>query len=340
MADEDIKESAVEVTLPDDPITEIAVDTAEPTITEPKADIKPVKEKAPEVDDERAPAPEVDEREIALKNLKAQYEYQKQLAAAEREARLRAEQYAQQQAQHVQSAQNEVQDSNLRVITNAIAATQQQADAAEHAYAEAMAAGDYAAAAKAQRAIAQAESHLLQLENGKARLEESLAQPAEGRVEAPKIPDFAPKLPKDPVEMYAERLSPKSAAWLRNNPEVVDRIPRLSRAHEDALEDGLVAESPEYFAFIESRLGISRDRVAETPRDVPPPSRKTMASTPVSTAGTSLSGASTRSPNSMVLSAAEVEMAILAEPTLPRDKAIESYARNKALLIKQGKLSA
>jgi hypothetical protein len=42
----------------------------------------------------------------------------------------------------------------------------------------------------------------------------------------------------------------------------------------------------------------------------------------------------------MVLSSAEVEMAILAEPELPRDKAIESYARNKAFLIKQGKLSA
>jgi hypothetical protein len=42
----------------------------------------------------------------------------------------------------------------------------------------------------------------------------------------------------------------------------------------------------------------------------------------------------------MVLSPAEVEMAILAEPELTRDKAIESYARNKAALIKAGKLSA
>jgi hypothetical protein len=42
----------------------------------------------------------------------------------------------------------------------------------------------------------------------------------------------------------------------------------------------------------------------------------------------------------MTLRPDEVEMAILAEPDLPRDKAIESYARNKAFLIKQGKLTA
>ena len=42
----------------------------------------------------------------------------------------------------------------------------------------------------------------------------------------------------------------------------------------------------------------------------------------------------------MVLSPSEVEMAVLAEPDMSRDKAIEAYARNKAYLIKQGKLSA
>jgi hypothetical protein len=40
------------------------------------------------------------------------------------------------------------------------------------------------------------------------------------------------------------------------------------------------------------------------------------------------------------LSAEEVEFALLAEPQLSREKAIESYARNKASLIKAGKLSA
>jgi hypothetical protein len=42
----------------------------------------------------------------------------------------------------------------------------------------------------------------------------------------------------------------------------------------------------------------------------------------------------------MTLAPSEVEVALLMEPELPRDKAIEAYARNKAVLIKQGKLSA
>jgi hypothetical protein len=44
--------------------------------------------------------------------------------------------------------------------------------------------------------------------------------------------------------------------------------------------------------------------------------------------------------NTMTLNPNEVEVALLMEPDLPRDKAIETYARNKATLIKQGKLSA
>jgi hypothetical protein len=333
MSEED-KPAPVEVTLPDDPITQVELSDNAAKVTEEAPAVSEKKKSEPDSEPQRGES--VDEREVALKNLKAQYEYQKQLAAAEREARLRAEQYAQQQLQQVHSAQNEVQDSNLRVITNAIASTEQQAAVAEQSLADALAAGDYAAAAKAQRALAQAEAHLLQLENGKARLEESLNQTQEGRVEAPQIPNFAPQVPKDPVEIYAERLTPKSASWLRSHPEVVDRIPRLTRAHEDALEDGLVAESPEYFSFIEQRLGIAQEAPKAEVRAPTP--KKSVMSAPVS--GTTAISATPRQSNSMVLSSDEVEMAILASPDLSRDKAIEEYARNKAYLIKSGKLSA
>jgi hypothetical protein len=42
----------------------------------------------------------------------------------------------------------------------------------------------------------------------------------------------------------------------------------------------------------------------------------------------------------MTLSAAEVEQAMLNEPEMSREKAIEAYARSKAQLIREGKLSA
>lgn len=338
MTDDVKEEKAVEITLPDDPITEVE-------LTEKSAKIEEEKPKIREQDSKRDEEPTVDAREKALQDLKKQYEHQKRIAEAEREARKQAETYARQQAQQVGRANSEVQDSNLRIILNAIDSTEQAAATAERDYAEAMAAGDYALAARAQRAMAQAESHLLQLNNGRQKLEEVLQQTTEGSVYEQQMPSFEPQVPQDPVEMYASRLTPKSAQWLREHPDAANKIGKLTRAHQDAMEDGVVPESDEYFEYIESRLGYTQQVSHETmtreePRQRETP-RKTLASAPVSSSTTSINPTrSSSSSNTMVLSPAEVEMAILAEPELSRDKAIESYARNKAFLIKQGKLSA
>ena len=344
MENEIKEEKPVQVTLPDDPVVEVSLDDTSPKVSEPAAKVKEVEDEAP-VERKK---PEVDEREKALKELKAQYERQKMIAEAEREARKQAEQYAKQQAQQVGYARNEVQDSNLKIILNAIDATEQAAANAERDYAEAMAAGDYAMAAKAQRMMAQAESHLLQLSNGKQRLEESLhQQTAEGSIREPEMPSFEPRIPQDPVEMYASKLAPKSAQWLREHPDAVNKIGKLTRAHADAVEDGITPESPDYFRFIESRLGYSNDSYNSDPEPevervpvAPQQSRKSMASAPVSSNASITSSRQSSAGNVMTLSPSEVEVALLMEPELPRDKAIEAYARNKSVLIKQGKLSA
>jgi hypothetical protein len=341
--DDDTQTKAVEVTLPDESnVTEIELDDKKATITEDEPKVEAKRDPEPESKREEISAPVVDEREKALADLRRQYEHQKKVATAEREARKKAEEYAHQQAQQVYSARNEVSENQLRAISNAIDVTEQTAATAERDYADAMASGDWNAAAKAQRVMAQAESQLLQLQNGKQRLEETL-QPVEGRVNTPEMPRFEPQIQPDPVEMYAERLTPKSAAWLRSHPEAVDKIGRLTRAHQDALEDGIEAESSDYFAYIEQRLGISKPVYhepepvrEETPRVAP---KKSVASAPVSQ-NSSMSPRSNGQSNTMTLSSAEVEMALLSEPELSREKAIETYARNKAYLIKQGKLSA
>lgn len=328
----DIKEEKpVEVTLPEESIAEVELNDRNAKVEEPKSSVKEI-----------SPGGKTqDEREKALLDLKKQYEHQKRVAEAERDARRQAEYYAHQQAQQVGYARTEVQDSNLKIILNAIDATEQAAANAEFEYSQAMAVGNYAAAAKAQRAIAQAESHLLQLQNGRQRLEETLQDPTEGAVYAPPVPSFEPQIPQDPVEMYAEKLAPRSAEWLRAHPEAVEKLGKLTRAHQDAIEDGIVPESDDYFSFIESRLGYDSAPRAESRRSEPSPyvNRRSLASAPVSSAA-SVSSRSSGNGNSMILSSDEVEMAILAEPELPRDKAIESYARNKAYLIKNGKLSA
>lgn len=272
----------------------------------------------------------VDEREAALNSMKAQLEAVKKQADQERIARQRAEQYAYQQAQNAQYAQAEAATSTLRGVQNAIDATEQTALAAERAYADAMAAGDYNLAAKCQRAMAAAETQIGQLLDQKRNIENYM-QTTEGRVQEPQYQaPTQPQPPQDPVEALASRLSPKSAEWLRAHPEAAYKSNKLVAAHQAAVElEGITPETPEYFAFVERTLGIGKAA----------PSRKAMASAPVSSASSPLSSRSSGG-NSMVLSAAEVEQAILMEPDLPRDKAIESYAKAKAALIREGKMHA
>jgi hypothetical protein len=335
---EEVKaEKPVKVTLPEDPVVEVELTEKEPKVSEASAKIT-------EVDDEPK-AHQIDEREKALKELKSQYEYQKRIAEAERDARRQAEQYAHQQAQQIGYAHNEVQDSNLKIILNAIDATEQAAANAERDYAFAAANGDHINAAKAQRLMAQAEAHLLQLQNGKQRLEETLQQTSEGSMYAPQVPSFEPMLPPDPVEQYAVNLAPKSAEWLRSHPDAVSKIGRLTRAHQDAVEDGIQPESKEYFRYIESRLGYGDDAPMESEPAAQKvehiqPNRRAMASAPVTSSASITSSRSGGNGNTMTLNPQEVEVALLMEPELPRERAIEAYARNKAQLIKQGKLAS
>ena len=285
---------------------------------------------------EKQAKPEPDEREIALKEMRAQYEEQKRRAEAERNARQQAEQYAYQQAQQAFTARAEAQDSNLRTIMNAIAADEQVAANAERIYADAMASGDSALAAKAQREMARVEARLLQLENGKRALEERL-QTAEGRVGEPEMPRFAPQQSMDPVEAVARQLTPKSAAWIRAHPEAATQIEKLTAAHSAAVQlKGYEPESPEYFKYVEKQLGFSRgDKEDKGEKKA---SKSNISSAPVSSSSSMMSSRPNGSSGSITLSPAEVEMAMLAEPDLPREKALEAYARNKQALVREGKL--
>lgn len=279
-------------------------------------------EKEPASEPEKSAEP--DEREVALSEMRAQLESAKRQAAEAHNMRQQAEAYARKQAEMATSAKSEASENQYRVILNAINAHEQTAANAERALADALAAGDYATVAKVQSHIAKIQSQLTQFENAKDELE----QMAQYRQVEGRVPDPTPQYqaPQDPLEAVASRLSPKSAQWMRSHPDMVNKIPQLKAAHEAAVHlEGISVESPEYFAYIEGKLGLGN----KTPK-------KPIASTPVTS---SASYSATRGGNdSMTLSAAEVEQAILNEPDLPRQKALEAYARNKAALIKEGRL--
>jgi hypothetical protein len=244
----------------------------------------------------------------------------------ERAGRLAAEQRANDASRAEVAARTEVQTSQLDLVKGAIERLTESNDSLEGAYADALAAQDWKAAAKTQRQMADNAAKLTQLEAGKKALESA--------------PKPVPRAPADPVEQFASALSPASATWVRAHPEFV-RDPHKNRqmiaAHEIALARGLKADSPEYFASVEKTLDVAPPVVTKT--DPAPDAtadaaqavggRAAPAAAPVSRSN----GAHGNRPNVVKLTPQEVEMAGIMGMT------VEEYARNKVALKKEGKLS-
>lgn len=280
---------------------------------------------APDIDvvnDDAQPA-KVDKTVVSpeegLEKLKKQLE-------DERAGRLAAEQRANEASRGEAAARGEVQTSQLDLVKGAIERLTESSDTLEGQYADAMAAQDWKAAAKAQRQMSDNSAKLTQLEAGKKALESA--------------PKPVPRAPVDPFEQFVGQLSPASATWVRAHPEFV-RDPRKNRemiaAHELALARGLKVDTPDYFASVEKTLDLTAAVVTRADSQVDPtvdaaqPSggRAAPAAAPVSRSN----GAHGNRPNVVKLTPAEVEAAENSGLTL------EEYARNKVALRKEGKLS-
>jgi len=170
-------------------------------------------------------------------------------------------------------------------------------------------------------AINQTENNLRQITEGKKHYEAQIKAPVANKVEA-----------------LAAQLTPKSAEWVRNNPDVVNderRAKRLERAHFDALDDGIQPDSPDYFNFLENRLNINkapvRQEAAMSEASESTSGRRASAppAAPVSRSGTGTGGR----PNVVTLSRAEQEAA--------RDMGMtpKEYAQNKVALQKAGRMA-
>jgi hypothetical protein len=284
----------------------------------PKDDIEVVRA---EPEAKTPPAP-VLTPDAGLEKLKKQLE-------DERSARIAAERHASEVSQAEVAARTEVQTSQLDITKTAIDTMKQSQKSLRGDYAAAMAAQDFEKVAEIQEAMSDTSAKLLYLQNSQAALE--------------KAPKPVPRQPVDPVEAFAARLTPQSAAWVRQHPEYV-RDPAKNRkmlaAHEMVSADGIKPDSPEYFTAIEDALKINRPAAAAIIPDDDPmadaarvvvdePPRRAAPAAPVSRSG---NGTGKRS-NVVTLSAAEVEMAE------SMDMTPEEYARNKLALRKEGKLN-
>lgn len=266
------------------------------------------------------PPPAAVPAEDGIETLKANLE-------RERQGRLNAEEDARKARTETANAGKTVQETNLALVTNAIANTNAAIDRMESDYAQALQDGDHAAAAKINRAMSQSMSELSQLESGKTALEAEAKNPRreESRVE------------NDPVEFIARQLSPKSAQWVRDHPDHAtgQKFNAMVAADQLARARGFAADSDEYFADVEDTLKIRR-REPEPERETALSEaaegvrRQSPASAPVSRGG-GMDGQ--KKPGTVRLSAAEVEMA------QNMGQSVEEYAREKQALISEGKLN-
>jgi molybdopterin converting factor small subunit len=249
----------------------------------------------------------------------------KQQLEEERRGRQEAMRRASEAEQTAYAAQGEVQDTSLHLVSNAIDTVRQNNNILKANYREAMSSGDYDTAADIQAEMSANAAKLLQLEQGKQALETQPRQPAPKPYEA------------DPVEALASQLSPRSADWVRRNPQYATD-PRLYQkmiaAHNLAMADDIPADSDDYFEAIEDTLRMrrqdnSRDYDAMADAAKPTQRRSAPPAAPVSRSG----GGGGSKPNRVTLSAAEREMASMMGMTP------EEYGRNKLTLQKEGKLN-
>ena len=307
MSDEDL--NAVSIELPVD-------DTREEVVVEKKPEAAPVVEK----DDS------------ALAELKAQIAAHAAETARLRAEKAEAERRAREEAERASRLDSERQEDQLSIITNALNAANREAESAERAFIDAVQSADPVAQAKAQRLIATVEFKIQQLENGRAALEERKKEQTKRALE-PQARE------QNPIDSWIEQLPAQSKRWmlahreLADDPAILRKITSAANAAVDL--ENLKMESPEYFAYIEKRLGLTKEEAAEAEAK-PAPKSRTVASAPVSN-GRQMAA---RGGETMTLSPEMRQIAWEMYSDKTPEEAEKAYAIDRAYMIKTGRLAS
>jgi hypothetical protein len=113
--------------------------------------------------------------------------------------------------------------------------------------------GDFDKAAELQEMMSHNISKMSDLERG---FQEMKNQRQQVQPVAP-----APRSNETTVDDLIGRVTPRSAEWLKQNRDALPdqrSIRIMARAHEDAVDHGIIPESDEYFQFVENRMGINK----------------------------------------------------------------------------------
>lgn len=237
---EDTQELEIKI-IPDEEANAEAAQAADEKAAAKKAEV------------EQKPEPQKDP---AVEELASQF---REAKAAEEAANRRAAESDRRAAaaeQQAETAKKQVANSQLDTVVTALNAAKADAEAAKRDIRAAKEAQDVEAEIEAQDRLAMARADERRLDEAKADLE--------ARAKAP--PKREQPQQVDAAEAYVRNRTPQTEQWLRAHMDFV-RDPRkqakLSAAHYDAEGEGLVADTPEYFAHVEKFLGITKSGEVE-----------------------------------------------------------------------------
>jgi hypothetical protein len=175
----------------------------------------------------------------------------------ERAARVEAEKRAFQATEQVNRAAIEVEDTQYHLVKSAFDTVKRDQELLRGNLRDAMQIGDYDKAAEINETMSMNNIKLSQLEQGLVEMQSR----ARAVQEMPRQQAQRPQNVNETVNDLINRVTPLSARWLQENKSHIrdDRSLRIvARAHEDALDMGIIPESNEYFELVETRLGIKR----------------------------------------------------------------------------------
>jgi hypothetical protein len=253
-------------------------------------------------------------------------ELRRKIEEAEMRAK-HAEERARSESIRASTAMNEVEDTHLHLINNAIDSVKNENANLKARMKMALNEANHDAVADIQEALSMNAAKLLQLENG---LEAMKSQPKKA---SPAVNDV--------LEDFKSRVSRRSAEWADANPEYI-RNPRLFQkviaAHNLVTADGVQADTDEYFTKVEAVLGIQNESRASSNGQSAPSqasssrrSAATIAAPPSAPPSRGSNGMGSN-PNVIRLSSDERELARTMGMT---DK---EYAASKLALQKEGRI--
>jgi hypothetical protein len=184
--------------------------------------------------------------EKALKKLQKKLE-------KERKAREEAERNAREAIEKARQASVEAQDSRIHLVSGAIETLRRDDEILTAHLKQAMEIGDFDRAAEIQKTLAVNANKMVELERGYNDLKNSPPPPP--------VQQQDPSAPN--IDDIIQRVTPRSAEWLRENRKHLPdsrSIRIMARAHDDAIDHGIIPESDQYFRFVEDRLGIGKKK--------------------------------------------------------------------------------